>query len=350
MINLEKRILKVEEEYLQLLQSIDTSFEEKSVCSILDSIRLFWYKNRKLVSLYLQTLMGKEAFSYSGATHLDVNDKEYYGFLAVGKIHIMDDQLYKYADMVLLGKNVSGIEIIKKQILITLVDNIKVLQELRGIIVLLPVRLFYENLQIIHNSAEKCFLSFFNNKYSSIQCFLEECKSVDDLISNISEDIIKSIFLCDNDDFNLSIYERIKRIPDAISKMENDVFKFFLSIQGFLISSLEMLEVMHDFDIIPIVRNRATLSYLYLLEPNLNNDFQYLNKIVLANEIFAIINQNRERFEGLSPEQANNVFDKSNIFDALYKKFGLENTPINSINIHERVDDIKHTVNKISIP
>ena len=92
MIKLDEKIYEIENEYLQLLQNIKKNITENNIKPSLDTIRLFWYKNRKVVSMFLQTLNDKQAFSYSGATHLDVNDKEYYGFLAVGEIHIMDDQ------------------------------------------------------------------------------------------------------------------------------------------------------------------------------------------------------------------------------------------------------------------
>lgn len=344
MINLEKRILEVETEYLTLLQSIEKTYTKQNLFSVLDSIRLFWFKNRKLVSLFLQTLKDKEAFSYSGATHLDVNDKEYYGFLAVGKIHIMDDQLYKYADIILHGKDFPGVELIKQQIKITLEDNIRVLQDLKGIVLLLPVRLFYENLEFIHKIAEKCFLDFFNNKYSSIQNYLEQCKTIEDIENNMSENILKALYICDNDNFNCSLRERIKMVPTNLYNTDNIIVNFFLSIQGFLISALEMLETMHDFGIIPIVRNKATLSYLYFLEPNLNKDFDYVNKIVLANEIFEIVNQNLELFETYTPSEINRKFFETNFYNDLYRMFNLRQQPIMNINYNEQIEIIMKTI------
>lgn len=346
MINLEKRVLEVETEYLTLLQSIEKTYTDQNVFSVLDSIRLFWFKNRKLVSLFLQTLKAKEAFSYSGATHLDVNDKEYYGFLAVGKIHIMDDQLYKYADILLQGRDFPGVELIKKQIKITLEDNIKVLQDLNGIVLLLPVRLFYENLEIIHKTAETCFLNFFNNKYSSIHSYLEKCRTIEDIKENINGEIFKSIFIWDNDDINISFTERLKLIPDSLYHTENIAVNFFLSIQGFLISALEMLETMHDYGIIPIVRNKATLSYLYLLEPNLNKDFDYLNKIVLANEIFAVINQNIEDYEQFTPNEINECFIKAAFFYKLFNDLELSKRSINDITFVNRINLIKEKIKR----
>lgn len=341
MIKLDEKIYEIENEYLQLLQNIKKNITENNIKPSLDTIRLFWYKNRKVVSMFLQTLNDKQAFSYSGATHLDVNDKEYYGFLAVGEIHIMDDQLYKYADCLLQGNEVPGNEIIKKQIFRTLDDNICLLNDLKEIILLLPVRLFFtNNLEIIHKAAEKCFLSFFNNKFNSLNDYFEICKTAEDIDKYLSDDIKKSIFICDNDRFDLAFTERIKLLPNVFFS-SSDVDNFFHSLIGFIISGLEILESMHDYGIIPIIRNPATLSYLYLLEPNLSKDITFLNKTVLANEIFAIINQNMNKFEDYTPKEMNDLCKVNNIFELLYKDFELSTKSINQINFNDRVEMIK---------
>lgn len=342
MIKLDDKINEIENDYLVLLQNIKSNITDDNIESVLDSIRLFWYKNRKVVSMFLETLKNKQAFSYSGATHLNVNDNEYYGFLAVGEIHIMDDQLYKYADCLLQGVDVPGNEIIKKQVFKTLDDNICLLKDLKGIILLLPVRLFFtSNLEVIHNAAERCFLSFFNNQFSSINKYFDTCKTAEDIDKYLSDDIKKSIFICDNDRFDLEFTERIKFLPDAFLGNNNDAEKFFHSLIGFIISGLEILETMHDYGIIPIIRNPATLSYIYLLEPNLSNDIFFLNKTVLANEIFAIVNQNMNNFKDYTPKEMNDLCKKNNIFETLYKDFELSTRSINQINFNERVELIK---------
>ena len=344
MIKLEEKIKEVDNNYLNLLNFIKNSCAENNIFSALDSIRIFWYKNRKLVSLFLQTLKEREAFSYSGATYLDVDDKEYYGFLAVGKIHIMDDQLYKYADIAINGKNFEGIELIKTQIFQTVNDNIKILSNLKGIVLLLPVRLFFTKLENIYTIAEKCFLDLFENRFCSIKNFFDNCKSITDIDKAISENVKKTIFICDNDNFDISLEERIKLIPNNFMGERNDVSKFFFSIIGYLVSSLEIIENMHNYGIIPIIRNRATLSYVYILEQNnIDNNFNYLNKIIIAHEIFWIINQNTSVFEKYSPYEMDSFFRKKNLFDTIFKKFKLSERSIKDINFFE----IKKTIKKI---
>jgi hypothetical protein len=293
----------------------------------------------------LQTLKEQNAFSYSGATYLDVDDKEYYGFLAVGKIHIMDDQLYKYADIVINGNSFEGNEMIKTQIFQTLTDNIKVLSNLKGIILLLPVRLFFTNLETIYTVAEKCFLDLFERRFCSIKNFFDTCKSITDIDKAMSENMKKTIFICDNDNFDISLEERIKLIPDNLIAERDDVSKFFFSIMGYLVSSLEIIENMYKYGIIPIIRNKATLSYVCILEQNsIDNNFNYLNKIIIAHEIFWVINQNINLFEKYSPCEINSFFHKKNLFDMVFKKIKLSEKFIDGINFSEIENTIKKAI------
>ena len=348
MIKLDEKIYEIENDYLQLLQNIKGTITENNITSALDSIRLFWYKNRKVVSMFLQTLNNKQAFSYSGATQLDVKDKEYYGFLAVGEIHIMDDQLYKYADCLLQGVEIPGNEIIRKQVFTTLDDNICLLKELNEIILLLPVRLFFTNkLDIIHKAAEQCYLSFFNNHFASINDYFDTCRTADDIDKYFSNDLKKSIYICDHDSLDLEFTERIKYLPNDFFYNNNEGEKFFHSLIGFIVSGLEILETMHDYGIIPIIRNPATLSYIYLLEPNLSPDILFLNKTVLANEIFAIVNQNLNRFKDCTPKEMNDLCRINNIFETLYNDFELSSQSINKINFNDRVEKIRTRILKM---
>ena len=105
---------------------------------------------------------------------------------------------------------------------------------------------------------------------------------------------------------------------------------------------------MHDYGIIPIIRNPATLSYIYLLEPNLSNDISFLNKTVLANEIFAIVNQNLNKFDDYTPKEMNDLCRNNKIFETLYNDFELSMQSINQIKCNDRAEKIKTRILNIS--
>ena len=346
MIELKQKIKEIEYNYINLLESIDKETTDSSVFSSLDSIRLFWYKNRKIVNLFLSSLKYKNAFFYSGATHLDVNDKEFYGFLACGKIHIMDDQLYKFAETILMGKNIPGIEQIKHQFQITLHDNISVLKSLKNIIYLLPVRLFmFSNKPF--EIAEKCFLSFFDNKFSSIDDYLKACKTADDIKNYFRDDLKKGILFYKNDSFDLSFAERINKIPKELYGDLDINYIFLFCLIGYITQTLEILECMHKFNIIPIIRNEETLSFIFLLEPNLSNTNEYINKIVLSNTIFKLFNKHLVMFKDKSPQEINDIFNKKDLFTKFYSYFDLSEKSICDIPFDNRIHIIEEELLKL---
>lgn len=340
MIELRKKIIEIEKEYLELLESIKEKKETLSLIAVLDSIRLFWFKNRNIVSLYLFTLKEKEVFSYSGATYLDISSKDYYGFLVCGKIHVMDDQLYKYADTVLLKDSFPSRDKFINQVFKTLEDNISVLKELSDIVILLPIRLFFEKTNF-YEIAEGLFLDFFDKKFSTVQDYLNICHTSKDIDSFFREDLKKSIFIHDKDTHSKGFEERINDIPKEIYGTYEIGQAFLFSLMGYLIQSLEIIETIHQYNIIPIIRNDVTLSYVYILERNIPDNQEIVNKTGLANTIYRLCRKHINIFENMSPREIYKKYGELDIFSKLYGKLDLTKKFIDEIRFENRVKCIE---------
>lgn len=340
MIKIKQKISEIELEYLHLLEQIEQKRNSLSLLAVLDAIRLFWFKNRNVVSLFLKTLKEKEVFIYTGATYLDVSDKEFYGFIACGKIHVMDDQLYKYADTVLLKDDFPSRDKLLEQIFITIKDNISVLRELKDFVFLLPVRLFYENTDF-YKLAEKIFLEFFDNKYKTISDYFSNCRTSTDIADFFREDLKNRILLHDRDDFRMPFEERINTIPKELYGFSDIAHTFLLSLMGYLIQSLEILESTHDFNMISIIRNDVTLSYLYLIEGSISTENNYLNKTVLANSVYRYIRKNIKIIEKMSIDEVFHNFSNANLFSEIYQKLELEKQSIDDIDFSIRMKTIE---------
>ena len=340
MIEIKQKISEIELEYLHLLEQIDEKKDLLSILAILDAIRLFWFKNRNVVSIFFETLKEKEVFIYTGVTYLDVSDKEYYGFIACGKIHIMDDQLYKYADTVLLKDDFPSRDKLLEQIFITIKDNISVLKELKDHVFLLPVRLFYEKTDF-YKLAENVFLEFFVKKFNTVSDYLSNCKTSSDIANLFRDDLKKRILLHDNDNLQVSFEERINNIPKDLYGFSDIEHTFLLSLMGYIIQSLEILESTHDFNMIPIIRNDVTLSYLYLIEGSISTDNDFLNKTVLANSVYRCIRKNIKIVEKMSIDEVLENFSNVNIFYEIYQKLELEKRSIDDIDFSTRMKTIE---------
>lgn len=54
MIEIRQKVKEIEQEYLHLLEQIYEQKESLSLLAILDAIRLFWFKNRNAVFIFLK--------------------------------------------------------------------------------------------------------------------------------------------------------------------------------------------------------------------------------------------------------------------------------------------------------
>lgn len=343
MIEIKQKIYEIEQAYLNLLENIYEKKDSLSLLAILDAIRLFWFRNRNTVSIFFETLKEKEVFIYTGATYLDVTDKEYYGFIACGKIHVMDDQLYKYADTILLKDDFPSRDRLLNQVFITIKDNISVLKDLNKCIFLLPVRLFYEKIDF-YRLAENVFLELFDNKIDTIHNYFTKCKTSKDIATLFRRDLEKRILLHDYDNLEIPFEQRINNIPKELYGFSDISHTFLLNLMGYIIQTLEIVEVIHDFNMIPIIRNDATLSYLYLIEASTSTDTNFLNKSVLANSIYRYFRKNLKRIELLSIEDVLEKYSDANIFYEIYNKLGLDTKSIDDIEFTIRMKIIEEVV------
>lgn len=345
MIEIKQKVNEIEQEYLHLLEQIYEQKESLSLLAILDAIRLFWFKNRNAVFIFFEALKEKEVFIYTGATYLDVTNKEYFGFIACGKIHVMDDQLYKYADTVLLKDDFPSRNKILNQVFITIKDNISVLKDLNDYIFLLPVRLFYEKVDF-YKLAENVFLNFFDNKFKTPHDYFLNCKTITDISKSFREDLKNRILLYDSDDIRMTFEQRMNNIPKDLYGFSDISHTFLLNLMGYIIQALEIVEVIHDFNMIPIIRNDATLSYFYLIEASTSTDDNYLNKSILANSIYRYFRKNLKSIKELSINEVSKKYSDTNIFYEIHKKLELEKKSIDDIDFATRMKIIEEVVSE----
>ena len=91
---LNKTIVNIQDEYLNLLIKIKDQINTENFMCIVDEINIFWTLYTKIINLYLSTISIQDnAYVFTGATYLDLDDFEHYPFVTMGNIHIIDDPL-----------------------------------------------------------------------------------------------------------------------------------------------------------------------------------------------------------------------------------------------------------------
>lgn len=181
---LENFIFDLQVQYKALLTRLTPNLNTQNSCSALDEINIFWYSNMDAIKIYLHYFVANtDSFIFTASTFLDIGDNEQYPFILLGKMHIVDDPLSKYSEVAVKGINGKFSDKLKEQIELTAADNIRILSEYKGRILILPLRLLSQNdeTQLLFSAGEKAFLSLFNGINDFKDYFLK-CNTINDIL------------------------------------------------------------------------------------------------------------------------------------------------------------------------
>ena len=90
---LNNELILLQKEYVSFLKNILDDYNINDIDLIVDEISIFWYARRNLIELILDNISieNKDIFVFTGATSIDIQDKELYPFISLGQYHIIDD-------------------------------------------------------------------------------------------------------------------------------------------------------------------------------------------------------------------------------------------------------------------
>lgn len=266
-----QELLGIQEEYKQLLEALSDEKDKDEFVYVIDEISLFWYSKRNIVELIMENISGNfDAYLFIGATYLDIEGGEHYPFISLGKVHIVDDPLAKYAEAIKMDINDNFYKMMKKQIVLAFDDDLRILQECFGKIFLLPVALI-NRLEdgLVEDSSEKVLLSMFKEQLSIKEIFA--IKTLSELTSVLKEGIQEHIVFLEGENRKEEI---ISRFETYLNEMNNpfgdmqDSHKFLYSILGFISQSLQILFCVAQYKMIPYIRYGVTFNYLSVIGEN----------------------------------------------------------------------------------
>lgn len=188
---LNKTIINIQDEYLNLLIKIKDKINTEDYLCIVDEINVFWNLYIKIINLYLSTISIQDnAYAFTGATYLDLDDFEHYPFVIMGDVHIIDDPLCKYSSVSYKCKNQSFSKTLKTQIIKTIDDNIKILKKYSNIFLILPLHLLKdENMDFIAKQANNVFLSMFSEEIVDIDTYFNKFNTIEDIVLGLKPHI-----------------------------------------------------------------------------------------------------------------------------------------------------------------
>lgn len=277
-----QELLEIQEEYKQLLEELCDEKDKDEFVYAIDEISLFWYSKRNVVELIIENISEDfDTYLFTGATYLDIKGGEHYPFVSLGKVHIVDDPLAKYAEAIKMNLNESFYTMMKKQIVLAFDDDLKILKECLGKVFLLPVTLLkkLEEGEVKHSS-EKMLLSMFKGELSIKEIFA--VKSLPELISMLKDGVQEQVVFLEDEDRKENIIDRFKIYLDKMNNPFGDIqysHKFLYTILGFISQSLQILFCAVQYRMIPYIRYGVTYNYLSIIGGNFL-DVSFIQEII----------------------------------------------------------------------
>ena len=253
------KIRLIQNEYKELLVKLLPKLKGLHTPEALDEINLFWFRHIEEVQLYLRSWFpGENSYVFTAVTYLDYDDNEHLPFILLGDRHILDDPLSKYVE---IRSNISESKdalFLSEQIGITAEDNIKILENSQGEILILPVRHFNQANadSSLYHFVNQAFISLFNG-IDSINDYFSKCTNIDDIMRFARKDIGSLVMFSEDDDIS-----------------EN----FFIIVYGCIQQAVDIIVSCVEYGCIPYIRYPVTLHYISLLLENML-DTDQINKL-----------------------------------------------------------------------
>lgn len=306
------KMKNLQEEYLELLKKLSAKFNSSDFLLVLDEAYTFWYSKRKIVNLILENLSkSQDCYILMAASFLDVKDYEHFPFICLGKMHLVDDPLCRYAKAFPTKYAQSFYNTMKEQIILAVEDNIAILENYSDSIIILPVTFLYDdtNLELIRKASLQVISSMFNTEFAEESDFFNKYESYSDIENELSDDIKDRLIFTDNNDRALSFNDKISRYTEEYQALlpsglgESQIF--FLMIFQYISQAFDILLKCAQFDTVPYIRFDVSFQYLLIIGGNFSSTSQ-MNRILFKSAVTHILYE---------------VFDKEKVKESDFKEF-----------------------------
>ena len=330
----------LQSEYRSLLSHSLEKWNDEDCSAVLDEIRVFWYKNRRLVRCVLQYASAPyHSFVYTGTTMLDPNSKDHYPFLCLGDFHIWDDPVFSYINMVLMYPIEDFSRQLKTQVRRTIEANLCVLNSLNELIYILPIRNdLQSNNQLVHETTLKFFLSLFKRDLT-IEQYYSEFSTIDDIIPALKDDV-PSLLVFDTDtDPQQPFRDRFlfyRNSANAAFQFDSsDAAIFWSCVYSHLAQALDIILACTEYKLIPYIGYSVCFHYALLLFCNFQDDpdiAEIAFRSLVANMLYRRFDM--DRYSNIPLSVLYSTLKDASFEDHLIQRLKDAQVTINSPNFH----------------
>ena len=284
---LTKELILLQNEYVSFLKNVLEDINSNNIDLIVDEISIFWYARRNLVELILDNISmeDEDIFVFTGATKVDIQDKELYPFITLGQYHIIDDAFTN------LGQVLSRIpsQVFKENLTNTIIniakENIEIIKKYGEFLFILPLSTLLNNsddIVIVSQGANNAFCSLFKKRINDIEDYFNEFENIEDVINNLTDTAKEVIIFSDKDTKNnlLNNFINFKNSKDnPLAKDIDDKELFYRILHSFMTRAMGIILLSMKYKCIPYLRYKLIFQYFILLLDSCkqNNDLIYDN-------------------------------------------------------------------------
>lgn len=263
----------VQNDYPLLLKELDKIPQDEISLSVIDSVNVFWYENRNIVNLVFEYLFkGKNTYCFSAATIFDVDNTDQRSFFLLGDYHVFDDPIPSYLNTLIGVLDRVYLKKMKTIISNTIKDNIRVIEEIKSDLVILPLRytsvVLNQHYEKLDETAETLFCNLFTD-IENIEEYKSKIVTIEDLIEHLDNRNSASILLFDGDNPSETWECRIQKYKEETDHFDMSTFScgdiFFFAVFGNLRQALAVIDMASNFEVIPFIRSYIPFQYYLLL-------------------------------------------------------------------------------------
>ncbi|MGN7765138.1 hypothetical protein [Paenibacillus sp. 22594] len=292
-------LYRIQIEYKRILENALKNIYQKDSSAIIDEIGVFWEHNKKIVQCILRYLFpAYEGYVFTSATILDLDDSEHYPFVSLGKFHFWDDPIYRYITLIGNGEvNKDFDEQMRRQIISTIEDNIKIIDQALGLIYILPIRIITEAGQLANKAANQAFFSMFKDELDIIT-YKKNFKTITDVKKGLSAGIEKNIILLDGEDPTLDLESRFRNykertiLPLSSNYTDAEIFQF--GVYSYLLQAFDTILICIEHKIVPYIRYEVAFKYIVRISGNFG-DNEELSDMMLRCIVAHFLHHNFEK-------------------------------------------------------
>ena len=269
------KILLIQAEYKELLNALLPKLNCSYTPCALDEINLFWFRHIEEVRLFLKAWFpGENSYVFTASTFMDYDANEHLPFLLMGDQHVLDDPLSKYSEIQRELQNGKDAKILYEQIIQTAEDNLKLLDNVCGEILILPLRLLSQSndYKFLYEGGEQAFVSLFNG-IDSLKDYFSKCRTFSDIMHFARKDIEELVVFSEDDNMTLPFEERFRRTlantQYLVDEGKPESYNFYILVFGCIQQAVDIIASCLEYDRIPYIRYPVSFHYITLLLENM---------------------------------------------------------------------------------